>query len=373
MFLLLSVMYCFNAVGQDPRVSQYQAIPLLVNPAHTGDFDGKVRIQGLGARINSRYSHNYFFNASGDIRLGDQEKWGLGINYIQSGADRYPVSSRSYSLSISREFNLDTNQIQTLRLGGQIGYLTGTTYGGRQEYNRLLDLSAFRYLNGLMNFEGPNDSYKKAYLNFSIGAQYKFELDRFKFKTGFSAYNVTNPQYDFPNATVGKLKKRYRVAALTSLYYQYSQKDAFKVEQYSWKEGIFLRDYVRLRDTVEIHETTYSFTWLHQMRNQRLSLGLYSRSWQSVYGLIGLDFEQFGITASYEVPVLKHYYDIGHLEFGLRLYPFKKKSVKQDRYKQMIKQLPGIVPYDSSFKKPILLKIPKVHKVSSQENVHRNQ
>jgi len=347
-----------DSSGQDARVSQYHSIPLLVNPAHTGDFDGKLRVLGLGARVNSRYNHNYIFNASADLRFGSQEKWGLGLNYMQSGADRFPVSGRYFGLSAAKEFSLDKVAIQTLRVGAQVSYLTGKVDATQDKYDRLLDVRAFRYLNKPLDNQLNQNSADESYLNFSVGLKYKFELERLKIETGFSAYNVTNPDYNFPYVGTNTLLKRYRVTALSSIYYQYSQKNAFKIAQYSWKEGIFLRDYKPSRDTVEIHETTYSFTWLRQMRKHQLSLGLFSRSWQSVYGLVGLDFERFGVTASYELPILKHYYDIAHMELGLRFFPFKRKSEKKNRYDQMIRQLPGILPYDSLFKAPVLLKIP---------------
>lgn len=92
-----------TAFGQDARVSQYHAVPLLVNPAQTGDFDGQLRVLGLAARVNSRFAHNYFYNGSIDYNLG-QSKWAVGLNYMRSGASGFPVSGQYFGASVSRNF-----------------------------------------------------------------------------------------------------------------------------------------------------------------------------------------------------------------------------------------------------------------------------
>ena len=85
--------------AQDPRVSQYQAIPLLVSPAQTGDFDGKMRITGLYARVDNDLAHNNFFNSSVDWRLGQKGRWGLGLNYFQSGSAKVPMVGKNLGIS----------------------------------------------------------------------------------------------------------------------------------------------------------------------------------------------------------------------------------------------------------------------------------
>lgn len=345
--LIVGLFISLVSYGQDPRVSQFQAIPMLVNPAQTGDFEGQLRILGLAARINSRFSHNYFYNASLDYNLGGKNKWGLGLNYMQSGTNGFPISGRYYSGSLSRNFILDGADLQELRVGGQISYLTGKIDVTDGEYDRLLDVSAFRYLN--RQFSNDQNTAKADYLNFSVGAKYKLEVGRLKIETGIAAYNITNPNYNFPYPTNNTLLKRYRVTALSTIYYQFSKKDAFLLEHYSWKEGIFLREYKPIRDTVEIHETTYGLKWLHKVSKNTLALGLYARSWKSAYATLGVNFsDRLGLTASYETPILKPYYDIAHVELGLSFYPFRKKATVKKTPEQLNKQVMELLPFGST-------------------------
>lgn len=124
-------------------------------------------------------------------------------------------------------------------MGAQLSYLQGKVDANQNGYNRLLDVSAFRHLNRPLENAANGNTASSAYMNYSLGVKYKFELERFRIETGFSAYNVTNPDYNFAYEGYNTLLKRYRVTALTSLYYQFSQQNAFKIEHYSWKEGIF--------------------------------------------------------------------------------------------------------------------------------------
>lgn len=350
---IVSLM-CFWVIGvnaQDLRVSQYNSIPLLVNPAQTGDFNGRYRILGLASKVYTDFSENYFYNASLDYRIGKSGNWALGFNYARSGASKFPVSGQYYSFSAAKGIFLDQSHVQELRVGAQVSYITGHIDQNVGDYNRLLDVGAFRHEKKTST--EPNYIGNASYLNYSIGAKYLFTLDRLKVQTGFSAYNITNPEYNF--VYKGSLLKRYRVTALTSLFYQVNPKNGLKIEHYSWKEGVFLRDYKAKRDTAGIHETTYSLTWMRFVKENVLSLGLYTRSWQSAYLMAGMNLSnRWGLSASYEMPFLKSYYDVSHLELGISWYPFRRKSPKADVPDRLNKQILALLPFGTSFCSPCI-------------------
>jgi hypothetical protein len=217
------VMVCLSVVktyAQDPRVSQYNSIPLLVNPAQTGDFEGRYRILGLASKVYTDVSENYFYNASLDYRIGKTGSWAVGLNYLQSGSKDFPVNGRYYGFSVAKGIFLDQAHVQELRLGAQASYIKGHIDQNKGSYDRFLDVGAFRHEK--RSVTEPNYIGDASYLNYSIGAKYLFTLDRLKVQTGFSAYNISNPEYNF--LYKGSLLKRYRVTALTSLFYQVSPK-----------------------------------------------------------------------------------------------------------------------------------------------------
>ncbi|PTT04041.1 hypothetical protein DBR11_00730 [Pedobacter sp. HMWF019] len=350
--LLCIAMMCLSVMkiyAQDPRVSQYNSIPLLVNPAQTGDFEGRYRILGLASKVYTDVSENYFYNASLDYRIGKSGSWAVGLNYLQSGSKNFPVNGRYYGLSVAKGIFLDQAHVQELRLGAQASYIKGHIDQNKGSYDRFLDVGAFRHEK--RSVTEPNYIGDVSYLNYSIGAKYLFTLDRLKVQTGFSAYNITNPEYNF--LYKGSLLKRYRVTALTSLFYQVNPKNGLKVEQYSWKEGVFLRDYKAKRDTAGIHETTYGLTWMRFDKENVLSLGLFTRSWQSGYVVAGMNLsDRWGLSASYEVPFLKSYYDVSHLELGISFYPFRKKAPKSEVPDRMNRQIQALLPFGTSFCSP---------------------
>jgi len=329
--------------AQDARVSQYQATPLLINPAQTGDFDGSVRLVGLYSRVSNDLTVNQIYNLSADLKLDQKNRWALGLNYMKTGASNMAINGNYAGMSASRNFYLDHYKLQELRLGVQVSYLQGKV-DERKAYDRFLDVGGFRYwtpAKSTGDFKGS-----AGYLNFSVGAKYKINLERLKIETGFAAYNVTNP--DFNIMYDGVLRKRYRVNVLSTINYQADLKNAFTFEHFSWKEGIYLRDYKPSRDTLGIHETTYSLTWHRYLPNKTLNIGLYSRSWQSVYGMLGLNLnENIGVNLSYEFPLYKKYYNVSHLEFSLNLFPFAKKKKVIDN--ELLKsKLTALIPLGSN-------------------------
>lgn len=351
----LVIYSSFNKVSyaQDPRVSQYNAIPLLINPSQTGEFDGRVRILGLYSRVDNDVAYNTFYNGSVDWRFGKRGLWGLGVNYLQSGSPNIPLSGKYAGVSAARGFFIDKYKFQEVRLGFQASYIKGKVDESKGPYDKLIDLRAFRYwlpADATGKFTGTS-----SYINYSVGAKYKLTLDRLKLESGFSAYNTTNPDYNIMYN--GKMLKRYRVTALSSIYYQPDPKNALKLEHFSWKEGIYLREYKPARDSgTGIHETIYSLTYYRYLKNKSFNFGMYSRSWQAVYGLLGVNLNQrVGVNVSYEFPILKKYYNVSHFELSLSLYPFgKKKKPEEQRDRELTQQMQAILPFNTSFCLPCL-------------------
>nr|WP_242691783.1 OmpA family protein [Pedobacter sp. SYSU D00823] len=358
LLLVLGLIVVTKASAQDARVSQYRAIPLLVNPAQTGDIEeGNARITGLFARISNRQDYNHFYNLSADMRLGKKGMWGVGLNYLQTGSPNIPISGKYAGISAARQFYIDKYKFQELRVGFQASYLYGTVDEAKGPYDRLIDVRPVRWFtpaNATGNFKGS-----LGYMNYSTGLKYKLTLDRLKIESGFSAYNITNPDYNLMYKNMGWLLKRYRVNALSSIYYRPDPKNALKVEHYSWKEGIYLRDYKAKRDdSTEIHETTYSLTYYRYMPKKTVNIGMYSRSWKAVYGMLGMNInDKVGFHVSYEMPILKPYYDVSHVEVSLSIFPYgwrKKKPADMEKYTQennrkLISQMEALLPFGTTF------------------------
>lgn len=358
-FLILILSFSFTKVlfAQDARVSQYHGIPLLINPAQTGDFTGRVRLLGLFAKVGDQTSTNTIYNTSLDLRVGRKKNWGMGFNYMESGASDFPLSGKYTATSLAKGFFIDKYKFQELRLGAQMAYLQGYVDESRGPYNKLLDVRAFRYFqpassNGLYKGEA-------SYFNYSAGLKYNLSLERLKIETGFSAYNITNPGYDIMYN--GNLRKRFRVTALSSIYYRTDPKNAIKFEHFSWKEGIYLREYIPSRDlNTEIHETIYSLTWHRYFSRNNFSVGAFTRSFKSAYVIMGLNLnDRIGLSVSYEMPILNVYYDVNHVEFSISIIPFgQKKKTGQVRQKELENKVKAVLPFGERICLPCIGTLP---------------
>lgn len=334
--------------SQELRVSQYQAIPQLVNPSFTGDFvaDGRFRFSGLYANMFSDSAGNSYRNFSFDTRFGKENQWAIGANYLGSADERFPVSVNIYALSLAKNFSLDRLKTHNFRVGVQAAYFNGIYDGSKGNYDVWLDANIFLRYNIDPNIDLNSFQGRAAYWNLSYGFKYSFVVDRFSFETSVSAYNVNNPLtgYDLLGHPCAK---RYRVNALTSFQYAYDPLNTFRLEHFSWKEGIFLRSYeIGIDDYPEIHETTYSLQWLRTKKRYPWTLGFYSRSWKAVSAHFSLGItKSANLRLSYEEPLFRKYYSPGQLNLGVTYIPRNKKAQKVKVAPDLDKNLLAAMPF----------------------------
>lgn len=324
----LTFIFISPLPAQDFRVSQYQAMPLLVNPAQTGDYIGtSFRVQALYARVYNDSASNRFQNISLDNHFGKHNLWAFGINYSRSGSASFPMSGNYWGFSLAKGIFLDKQGVHQLRAGIQASYLQGSYDASKGVYNRLLDASVLKYYPAHL----PADFIKSAeYWNLSVGLKYKLTTERVQFETGISAYNVTNPRgWNFMPGS--GFRKRYRMSILSTFTYVLNNRNSVRLEQYSWKEGLYLRNYTPgLDDSTEIDEAMYGLTWIKTNEKHPWSFGLHSRAWKSAYGILDVNITPaIGLALSYEIPIHKSYYGISHFELSASLVPYGKRGRKK--------------------------------------------
>jgi Protein of unknown function (DUF3308). len=327
--------------AQDARVAQYQSVPILMNPAQTGDFTGSLRISSLYAMVKSEAAKNQLLNISIDQKLGRKEQWALGLNYMTSGHSEFAMSGQYLGLSLAHVIRLDKRDIQTLRIGAMASLLSGKLDLHKGNYDHNLDVRAFRYWEP----DDPSGNHNGSdnYFNVGIGAKYVFATGRIRFETGYSAYNVTNPDYTIMGE--GEQSKRVRVTALTMFQYQLNSRNALRFEHLSWKEGLYMRVYDRASDdSTDIHETINNLSWLHSWKDQSISVGVYTRSWKAAGATLKYAFnQQFALAINHELPFLKKYYDVGHFELSAFVYLFNKKKATENRPSRQ-NEIEGLLP-----------------------------
>lgn len=333
-----------NAISQDIRVSQVNSIPLLINPAKTGDFvGGDIRVIALYANIYNDTINNSFKNISFDKKIGKKSNWALGFNYLKSGSPVFPMSGNYWGISVAKAFFLDKSKTQKIRAGFQTSYLQGEYDAQKGSYNRLLDASVIKYHEEYNNNRFANSL---SYWNYSAGIIYSIASSKIYFESGISAYNITNPrQWDL--IPQSGFRKRFRMSIHTSLQYAVSPKSILLFDHHSWKEGLYLRVFrPELDEGTGINENTYGITYLKLNPKNTYSLGMFTREWKAIFSTISYNpSPKISLALSYEMPLKKNYYDVSHFEVSFKYLPknniskkiakpipFVDNTIEKDRY-----------------------------------------
>jgi hypothetical protein len=233
--LFLTVLSSFISFSQDARLSQIGTSALMLNPALSGRFDGQLKANSLFSWQKTERAfmpHQYFsidykltkYKSLGDdidyvsdslrsIKFPKKEAkevvpvinskankgyWSAGFNYYQYGKDMLgvyqnvsPLSSKFYSLTLSRHFYLKKNKfigvgIQTTYARGNLNENVGN------EYDKEISGGGFRYSNrNAAARVSMND-----YFDYNIGAYYGMISDQFSFEMGLAMYHLFYPKSD---------------------------------------------------------------------------------------------------------------------------------------------------------------------------------
>src|SRR6476469_9341487 len=146
-FLLCAVLLCIasHVKSQDLRASQYNAIPLLLNPAQTGDASAPMRLTFLHGIIGNDSIQNRITNISLDAPFSRKSEWFYGINYMVSGDRSFAVKGNYLAASVARRYFLDSEKKHQLRIGVQLNRLQARNDDSKQAYDRLLDVSVMKH------------------------------------------------------------------------------------------------------------------------------------------------------------------------------------------------------------------------------------
>ena len=128
---LLSVLFLMSQslCAQDRLLSQFYASPLLLNPALTGNFDGKYRVGGIyhnqwRGTLEQPLQTTAF---GGDLRLDpfssafSKDKIGVGIQFVRDNVSNIDFTNTTIALSGAYHKALDLFNTQYLSLGVQLG------------------------------------------------------------------------------------------------------------------------------------------------------------------------------------------------------------------------------------------------------------
>jgi type IX secretion system PorP/SprF family membrane protein len=192
--LLLSTPVVF---AQDIHFTQFDMAPLVINPAFTGMFDGRVRANAIYRNQWGSVTVPYVtYGASVDLPLliernGDYLATGLQLYKDQAGDGNLSNFTGLVSVAYHKYFGMSEHGGSDLAVGLQGGYA-----------NKSIDLSRLyfgdEYLNG--NFvPGQSVEYKLGlnsainYYLVNAGVSFSHGGDKFAYTIGLAANNINQP------------------------------------------------------------------------------------------------------------------------------------------------------------------------------------
>ncbi len=321
--IIICFVFAFSkSKAQSPIITQYQSVPLTINPANTGNFNGGKFRGGLSFAhlTNGVPDLNYFgaitnnfYNVGLDYKLGKNNKWAVGINYMHVSSPRNIFTQKFNALALAREFSFTKEKNYTLRLGAQAVYAEGAVDESKGGYSILLDARGFEYFRP-MDTTGSK-SFSKQYFNVNLGANFNVHYDFLHFSTGVSVQNVIRPDFGMMYGRI--VDKRIALNFESSLTFLLSNVYSLRFTHFTFKEGVYFRKVPESFDSADINEAIYGVT-LHKSKKTTHSIGVLTRSVKTaiVQGSIDL-YKGLTATLSYELPLQNKYYPVS--QYGISL------------------------------------------------------
>lgn len=204
------LLYIACGFAQDIHFSQYNSVPMNLNPSLTGMFDGDYRFIGNQRNqwrsITLPYTY-HTFGGSVDARnfLG-KENINAGFSIYNDKAGDSEFGTLQLNVAGAYNKTLTSDSSQQLAFGIQTGFT--------QRKINYDNLSFDNQYNGLYYDPGTGngESFAKAsytYLNLNSGIAWSYiPKERFKIISGIALYNITKPKQSFFNNNEIKLDRK---------------------------------------------------------------------------------------------------------------------------------------------------------------------
>ncbi|MEO8414741.1 MAG: hypothetical protein ABI472_13835 [Ginsengibacter sp.] len=352
---LLIVIFLLSSelvLAQNSRFSQIGTAPMLLNPALTGRFDGKIRltalysaqtarnVYGTGRNTTKEDAKMNYQNIAIDFKLGkfrsfgDEQTtsttnanttndknvrreakdeigktrkitgyWGVGFNYDHVGQKDAALAASFYSLSLARHFYSHRNKY--FGIGIQATYAMGDLDLNRGDasnpYNQEISTGSFRYpqKNRL-----DITTAKKNYFDYNIGGYYGMVTEAVGFELGASMYHLFYPKNDIYDKD-DETKLRHKVTAFSVLRIKLNNKWGLIQKNIYSQEGLYYRSRNE-KDTVKIVAfwSGVEFIKTNPKSSYNLNFGLYTRDFRTVMPYLNANLGRLAnIRYSYEFPL----------------------------------------------------------------------
>ena len=215
--ILLLSFFAQKISAQDAHFSQYHQMPLIINPAYTGNFNGMMRATAM-------YRNQYFSipNTNGGtyqtIALAvdgtlfskriSPNKFNVGLCLTSDHAGEGSLTSQQALFSISYIKSTDRYNKSAISIGLQGGAVFKRVFTNDLLFESQID--NFGFNRNLFNGETKLNGGTMMYPDFNFGAMWQHEAsDYVSYYIGGSIYHIGEPNESFFKDTLNFIPRRF--------------------------------------------------------------------------------------------------------------------------------------------------------------------
>ncbi|MBL7818218.1 MAG: PorP/SprF family type IX secretion system membrane protein [Saprospiraceae bacterium] len=293
--LVLALAIPLSMAAQDIHFTQFQNVPLSVNAAQTGLFEGTFRISGL-------YRSQWFGSGNGTVKNGYQtpvihvdvpikgfrkQDWiGIGLNLHQDRTGVAALTNSLAGIAAAYHIGFDKKGANILSVGAQYGFVS-----------RRIDADKLRFADGIIRNQTSVDvtnidAQGKTYSDISFGVNLRSVIDAKKknvLNLGASVEHLISPEYNLVKTTISKLPRRFNL---------YGVMDLAMTKQISLHPALIFR--AANGQTETMAQAMVGFK-LDPKKNTIVKGGLGYRLGDAAQVLLGAEFGDIRVGASYDV------------------------------------------------------------------------
>lgn len=323
--IIITLLTGLTSFAQNPKFALFESSPMLVNPAYTGYYPGKIRVGAHGSFMTTNNvdrnatESNFHSNLSVEFRSNYDESDPLprrsaavGLNFYRYGHSSTPLSAMFPALSGAYHTFIDRRRRHGISVGGQVIYAMGsydaTSIGSPVKPDYEISGGGFVPKRS----SGNELTASLNYLNFSVGGLYAYKSREFELEVGLAMYHLFYPQTEIFKQDL-ETRQRHRGVASLKLGFELNQTKQIMFKTMYWRDGLFW-----LSNSLEDSTGEYSIGGLKahfflgaelinkplEDRNLILSYGIFTRSLATVMPLVEAAYKKkYILRATYEYPM----------------------------------------------------------------------
>ena len=292
--LILSIAFSLNqGYSQDIHFSQFQASPLLLNPANTGNYDGDYRV-GLHYRnqwksfIKPFVTYAGFFDKKFKKELLGKDFWGAGLVLYsdKAGTAEFGTQVAQLALGYHKKLGADKHLVSVGIQGGVVQ--KGINYDDLKFGNQY---ESVFYNPELQNNETYVDN-SIIYPQIQAGLNWRFKYnEKLNFNAGVSMFNLNSPKESFYKESDNKLNTRFTITAGSDIKYN---------EQITIYPAILVSGQTKATEFLLGSDIGYKVRDVPMLKVQAL-FGIYYRSSDALIFVPGLQYNNYRFGISYDI------------------------------------------------------------------------